>query len=41
MEVHEHPIIKGPVGSIKSEIDHKDFNGMKRYIEKHNEINFL
>mgnify|MGYP001295515677 CR=1 FL=1 len=37
MEVHEHPVINGQVGSIKSEIDHKDFNGIKRYIEKHNQ----
>ncbi len=37
MEVHEHPIINGQLGSIKSEIDHKDFNGIKRYIEKHNQ----
>ena len=37
MEVHEHPIINGPVGSIKAEIDHKDSNGIKRYIDKHNQ----
>ncbi len=37
MEVHEHPIIDGKVGLIKSEIDHKDFNGIKRYIDKHNQ----
>jgi len=37
MEVHEHPIINGKIGSIKSEIDHKDFNGIKRYIDKHNQ----
>ena len=37
MEVHEHPIINGSIGSIKSEIDHIDFNGMSRYIKKHNE----
>lgn len=37
MEVHEHPIIDGKVGFIKSEIDHRDFNGIKRYIDKHNQ----
>ncbi len=37
MEVHEHPIINGSLGSIKSKIDHKDFNGLKRYIAKHNQ----
>lgn len=37
MEVHEHPIINGSIGYIKSAIDHKDFNGIYRYINKHNE----
>tara|TARA_A100001388_G_C28737484_1_gene484945 strand:+ start:182 stop:1033 length:852 start_codon:yes stop_codon:yes gene_type:complete len=37
MEVHEHPIINGKIGSIMSEIDHKDNNGIKRYIDKHNQ----
>tara|TARA_B100001248_G_scaffold260217_1_gene247853 strand:- start:358 stop:1215 length:858 start_codon:yes stop_codon:yes gene_type:complete len=37
MEVHEHPIINGKIGSIISEINHKDYNGITRYIEKHNQ----
>jgi glycosyltransferase involved in cell wall biosynthesis len=37
MEVHEHIIIDGKVGKIKSSILHKDFNGLDRYISKHNE----
>ena len=37
MEVHEYPIIKGEVGSIKSKIDHQDFRGISHYITKHNE----
>ena len=37
MEVHEHPLINGLVGSLKSEIDHRDFNGITRYIDKHNQ----
>tara|TARA_B100000242_G_scaffold293308_1_gene271018 strand:- start:4943 stop:5785 length:843 start_codon:yes stop_codon:yes gene_type:complete len=37
MEVHEHPILKGSVGQIKAEINHMDFKGMSRYIEKHNQ----
>ena len=37
MEVHEHPLINGKLGSIKSEIEHKDCNGIKRYIDKHNQ----
>ena len=37
MEVHEHPIINGKIGSIISEINHKDYNGITRYIDKHNQ----
>ena len=37
MEVHEHPIINGKVGNISSEIIHKDYKGLTRYIERHNQ----
>jgi hypothetical protein len=37
MEIHEHPIIAGNVGQIKSKIDHRDFRGIAHYIAKHNE----
>jgi glycosyltransferase involved in cell wall biosynthesis len=37
MEVHEHPILKGVVGKIKSKIDHQDFRGVEHYVLKHNE----
>jgi glycosyltransferase involved in cell wall biosynthesis len=37
MEVHEHPIIIGDVGNIKSKIDHQDFNGTSKFVLKHNE----
>lgn len=37
MEVHEHPIIRGKVGIIKSKIDHQDFRGTSNFITKHNE----
>jgi glycosyltransferase involved in cell wall biosynthesis len=37
MEVHEHPIIKGKTGVIKSKIDHQDFRGTSNFILKHNE----
>ncbi|MDB5011335.1 MAG: glycosyl transferase family 2 [Mucilaginibacter sp.] len=37
MEVHEHPIVKGEVGVIKSKIDHQDFRGTAHFILKHNE----
>ena len=37
MEVHEHPVLKGTVGEIKTPIEHNDFRGLKHYIAKHNE----
>lgn len=37
MEVHEHPIVQGEVGLIKSKIDHQDFRGTTNFIAKHNE----
>jgi glycosyltransferase involved in cell wall biosynthesis len=35
MEIHEHPIIEGSVGKIKSKIDHNDFRGIQHYMGKH------
>lgn len=35
MEVHEHPIITGRVGEILSPIEHKDYKGIKAFLEKH------
>lgn len=37
MEIHEHPILEGKVGELKSKIDHQDFRGVSHYILKHNE----
>lgn len=37
MEIHEHPILKGEIGHIKSKIDHRDFRGVSHYMAKHNE----
>ena len=37
MEIHEHPIINGPVGEIKAPITHKDYKGMYHYLARHNE----
>lgn len=37
MEVHEHPILEGEVGNIRSKIDHQDFRGVSHYVIKHNE----
>lgn len=37
MEIHEHPVLEGPIGTLKSEIDHLDFRGISHYVIKHNE----
>jgi len=37
MEVHEHPIIKGEIGTIKGKIDHQDYRGISNFILKHDE----
>lgn len=37
MEVHEHLVLNGKVGFIKSRIIHRDFRGLTHYIQKHNE----
>lgn len=37
MEIHEHPVLSGKVGAIKSKIDHRDFRGIAHYVAKHDE----
>lgn len=37
MEIHEHPIIDGPVGQIKTPVIHNDYRGMHHYLARHNE----
>lgn len=37
MEVHEHPVLEGTVGKIRSRIDHQDMRGTSYYVWKHNE----
>ena len=37
MEVHEHPIVQGSVGRIRSRIDHRDLRGIDSYMAKHNQ----
>lgn len=37
MEIHEHPVLNGKTGVIKSKIDHQDFRGVAHYVAKHNE----
>lgn len=36
MEVHEHPIIEGKCGKIKTKVDHQDYKGLEAYIDRHN-----
>ena len=36
MEVHEHLIVAGQVGEMKSRIDHQDYKGIEAYIKRHN-----
>ncbi|WP_210211812.1 glycosyltransferase family 2 protein [Aquibium carbonis] len=35
MEVHEHPVVEGTVGEIKVPIEHNDFRGLEKFIERH------
>lgn len=37
MEVHEHPVLRGTVGEIRSPIDHRDDRGLHHYLAKHND----
>ncbi len=37
MEIHEHPVLTGKIGTIRSKIDHKDLRGVSYYVTKHNE----
>ncbi len=37
MEVHEHPVLVGKLGTIPAKIDHQDFRGVSHYLAKHNE----
>lgn len=35
MEIHEHPIVRGTVGEIFAPIDHQDFLGLKKFLDRH------
>lgn len=37
MEIHEHPVLEGKIGTISSKIDHQDLRGVSYYVTKHNE----
>ncbi len=36
MEIHEHPVLDGPVGEIAARIDHLDFRGIEHFVARHN-----
>jgi hypothetical protein len=36
MEVHEHPVLTGPIGEIAAPIDHLDYRGIAHYLARHN-----
>lgn len=35
MEVHEHPVLDGPLGEIAARIDHRDDRGLERFLQRH------
>jgi glycosyltransferase involved in cell wall biosynthesis len=37
MEIHEHPVLNGEIGLIKTKIDHFDYRSIYHYVNKHNE----
>ncbi len=37
MEVHEHPVLDGPVGEVREPIEHNDDRGLHAFIDKHNQ----
>ena len=37
IEVHEHVVVDGRVGRLRSPVRHENWNSLYRYIEKHNE----
>lgn len=38
LELHEQPILCGPIGTICGKIDHRENRGLEAYIRKHNEF---
>ena len=37
MEVHEHPVLCGTTGVLKTRLVHHDYRGLKNYLARHNE----
>jgi glycosyltransferase involved in cell wall biosynthesis len=35
MEIHEHPIVEGRVGEVKAPIEHNDFRGIGKFLDRH------
>ena len=35
MEVHEHPVVPGLLGRIDAAIEHNDFRGIEKFIDRH------
>lgn len=35
MEIHEHPVLDGSIGSISAPIEHNDFRGIGKFVERH------
>lgn len=35
MEIHEHPVLRGQIGLIRSRIDHRDLRGLEHWAIKH------
>lgn len=35
MEIHEHPVIEGSVGEIRAPIEHNDFRGIEKFLDRH------
>jgi glycosyltransferase involved in cell wall biosynthesis len=35
MEIHEHPVVKGSVGEIRAPIEHNDFHGLDKFLDRH------
>lgn len=35
MEIHEHPVVDGNVGEIKTPIEHNDFRGIAKFLDRH------
>ena len=35
MEIHEHPVIDGPIGEIRAPIEHNDYKGIQNFVDRH------